>query len=175
MSEPLKKVDSAVQGLSSSPPKEKGHRKTGSFSNPDVRNIADLGTFEYASLLQAPSVGFPLANCLNRGRGHRAPYSKGDSKNGMVCFAAFPHSEFSVADQPRKINTSPQSIDDKDILKKLLTTPPVRKIDLHFPLGLEVTARNMKGVTVKDALDAIHKQFKKRVCLVGFDGSSQHS
>jgi hypothetical protein len=46
----------------------------------------------------------------------------------------------------------------------MLTTPPVKKIDLHFPLGLEVTARNLKGVTIKDALDAIHKQFKKRVC-----------
>jgi hypothetical protein len=45
----------------------------------------------------------------------------------------------------------------------MLTTPPVKKIDLHFPLGLEVTARNLKGVTVKDALDAIYKQFKKKV------------
>ena len=63
----------------------------------------------------------------------------------------------------RKINTSPSSIDEKDILKKLLTTPPVKKIDLHFPLGLEVTARNLKGVTIKDALDAIHKPYKKRV------------
>jgi len=50
-------------------------------------------------------------------------------------------------------------------LKKFLTTPPVKKIDLHFPLGLEVTARNLKGVTIKDALDAIHKQFKKKVCI----------
>ena len=65
----------------------------------------------------------------------------------------------------RKINTSPSTIDEKDHLKKLLTTPPVKKIDLHFPLGLEVTARNLKGVTIKDALDAIHKQFKKRVCF----------
>ncbi|KAJ5533631.1 hypothetical protein N7494_010183 [Penicillium frequentans] len=40
--------------------------------------------------------------------------------------------------------------------------PPVKKIDLHFPLGLEVTARNLKGVTIKDALEAIHKQFKKK-------------
>lgn len=47
----------------------------------------------------------------------------------------------------------------------MLTEPPVKKIDLHFPLGLEVTARNLKGVTIKDALDAIHKQFKKRVRL----------
>jgi hypothetical protein len=65
----------------------------------------------------------------------------------------------------RKINTSPTTVDDKDILKKMLTTPPVKKIDLHFPLGLEVTARNLKGVTIKDAMDAIHKQFKKRASL----------
>jgi hypothetical protein len=65
----------------------------------------------------------------------------------------------------RKLNTSPSSIDDKDALKKMLTTPPVKKIDLHFPLGLEVTARNLKGVTIKDALDAIHKQFKKKVSI----------
>jgi hypothetical protein len=64
----------------------------------------------------------------------------------------------------RKINTSPASLDDKETLKKMLTTPPVKKIDLHFPLGLEVTARNLKGVTIKDALDAIYKQYKKKVC-----------
>jgi hypothetical protein len=62
-----------------------------------------------------------------------------------------------------KLNTSPSTVDDKDILKKLLVTPPVKKIDLKFPLGLEVTARNLKGVTIKDALDAIYKQFKKKV------------
>ena len=45
----------------------------------------------------------------------------------------------------------------------MLTTPPVKKIDLHFPLGLEVTARNLKGVTIKDALDAIYKQYRKKV------------
>jgi len=61
-----------------------------------------------------------------------------------------------------KLNTSPSTIDDKEALKKLLCQPPVKKIDLRFPLGLEVTARNLKGVTIKDALDAIHKQFKKK-------------
>jgi hypothetical protein len=54
---------------------------------------------------------------------------------------------------------------EKTMLKKHLTTPPVKKIDLHFPLGLEVSARNMKGVTIKDALDAIYKQFRKKVSL----------
>ncbi|KAL2266031.1 hypothetical protein VTJ83DRAFT_5383 [Remersonia thermophila] len=81
-----------------------------------------------------------------------------------------------------KINTSPTTIEDKDILKKLLTTPPVKKIDLHFPLGLEVTARNLKGVTIKDALDAIHKAYKKRAddeldlpYLAGFEWDKEES
>ena len=63
----------------------------------------------------------------------------------------------------RRLNKSPTTVDDPAVLKKMLTEPPVKKIDLHFPLGLEVTARNLKGVTIKDALDAIHKQFKKKV------------
>jgi hypothetical protein len=63
----------------------------------------------------------------------------------------------------RKMNSSPSTVGDPAILKVMLTEPPVKKIDLHFPLGLEVTARNLKGVTIKDALDAIHKQFKKKV------------
>lgn len=54
-------------------------------------------------------------------------------------------------------------MDDPAILKLHLTKPPVKKIDLHFPLGLEVSARNLKGVTIKDAMDAIYKSFKKRV------------
>lgn len=81
-----------------------------------------------------------------------------------------------------KINTSPSTVDDKEILKKLLTTPPVKKIDLHFPLGLEVTARNLKGVTIKDALDAIHKAFRKRAddelelpYLAGFEWDKEES
>lgn len=75
-----------------------------------------------------------------------------------------------------KLNTSPSTIEDKDVLKKSLTEPRVKKINLHFPLGLEVTARNLKGVTIKDALDAIYKQFKKKAddeldqpCLAGFE------
>ncbi|KAF7507103.1 hypothetical protein GJ744_010916 [Endocarpon pusillum] len=81
-----------------------------------------------------------------------------------------------------KLNTSPSTIDDKDVLKKMLTTPPVKKIDLHFPLGLEVSARNLKGVTIKDALDAIHKQFKKKAddelenpVLAGFEWDKEES
>lgn len=73
-----------------------------------------------------------------------------------------------VLTMSRKLNKNPNTIEDKDMLKKMLTTPPVKKIDLHFPLGLNVTARNLKGVTIKDAVDAIYKQFKKKVRLVSF-------
>lgn len=58
-------------------------------------------------------------------------------------------------------------MDDKEVLKKPLCEPLVKKVDLRFDLGIEVTARNLKGVTIKDALDAIHKQYKKKVSFVG--------
>jgi len=81
-----------------------------------------------------------------------------------------------------KINSSPMSLEDKDTLKKMLTEPPIKKIDLHFPLGLEVTARNLRGVTIKDALDAIYKQFRKKAddelenpVLAGFEWDKEES
>jgi len=60
-----------------------------------------------------------------------------------------------------KVNTSPGTIEFID-LKQPLVTPLLKKIDLQFPTGIEVTARNMKGVTIRDALDAIHKLLKKK-------------
>ncbi|CAG8953426.1 hypothetical protein HYFRA_00010175 [Hymenoscyphus fraxineus] len=144
---PLSKVDSAVQGLSSSPkdgateaPKEK---RRASSSVPGVYNINDLEA-EGTELLIAKET-----QKLNW-----------------------------------RINKSPMGLDDpeKAYLKKHLTTPPVKKIDLHFPLGLEVTARNMKGVTIKDALDAIYKQYRKKAddelenpVLAGFEWDKEES
>jgi len=61
-----------------------------------------------------------------------------------------------------KLNTPPTSIADPDLLKVPICSPPIKKIDLVWPSGLSVTARNMKGVTIKDALDAIYKQYKKK-------------
>ncbi|KAK4111007.1 hypothetical protein N656DRAFT_781333 [Canariomyces notabilis] len=143
MSEPLTKVDSAVQGIDTAPAdksKETKHRRASSSAN-GVMNINDL---------EAQGIELKVA--------------KETQKTGW------------------KINTSPTTIEDKEILKKMLTTPPVKKIDLHFPLGLEVTARNLKGVTIKDALDAIHKQFKKRAddeldlpYLAGFEWDKEES
>jgi hypothetical protein len=63
----------------------------------------------------------------------------------------------------RKINKASSTIEDKDILTRQLINPPVRVVDLQFPLGTVVTARNKFGVTIKDALDAIHKTQKKKV------------
>jgi hypothetical protein len=123
MTDALKKVDSGVEGLASSPQKEVKEPKARRASSlaTDAKNIADL---------EAEGIELQVA--------------KETQKTGW------------------KINTSPTTVEDKEILKKYLTTPSVRKIDLHFPLGLEVTARNLKGVTIKDALDAIHKAYKKR-------------
>jgi len=61
-----------------------------------------------------------------------------------------------------KINTSPATLQEPDILKKMVTTPPMSKLELKFPTGLTVTTRNKKGVTVKDCLDAIWKQYRKK-------------
>ncbi|KAK3347147.1 hypothetical protein B0T25DRAFT_593027 [Lasiosphaeria hispida] len=141
MSEPLTKVDSAVQGISSSPPKEGfKHRRASSSAN-GVMNILDL---------EAQQIDLHIAK-----------------ETQMLGW---------------KINTSPSTVEDKEYLKKMLTTPPIKKIDLHFPLGLEVTARNLKGVTIKDALDAIYKQFKKRAddelelpYLAGFEWDKEES
>lgn len=44
-----------------------------------------------------------------------------------------------------------------------LTAPPIKSITLKFPHGKEVVARNMKGLTIGDALSAIHKANKNRV------------
>jgi len=81
-----------------------------------------------------------------------------------------------------KINTSPATIEDQEVLKKLVCHPPIRKIDLKWPLGLEVTARNKMGVTIKDVCDAIYKQFRKKAddevekpYLAGFEWDKEES
>lgn len=139
---PLTKIDSAIGGFSSSPPKggQISHRRKSS-SAAGVYNINDL---------EAEKIELQIA--------------------------------IETQKTNWKINKSPSTIEDKDILKKMLTTPPVKKIDLHFPLGLEVTARNLKGVTVKDALDAIYKQYRKKAddelenpVLAGFEWDKDES
>jgi len=135
---PLVKVDSAIQGLSSSLP-QKQRRSSSSVSG--VFNINEL------------------------------------EKEGTELLIAKETQKLNW-----KINKSPGTVEDKESLKKMLTTPPVKKIDLHFPLGLEVTARNLKGVTIKDALDAIYKQYRKKAddelenpVLAGFEWDKEES
>jgi len=143
---PLSKVDSAVQGLSSSPPKEEtkaSKRRQSSVAAAGVFNIKDLEE-----------------------EGTKIEIAKETQKLNW------------------RINKSPMSLEEpeKSALKKMLTTPPIKKIDLHFPLGLEVTARNLKGVTIKDALDAIYKQYRKKAddelenpILAGFEWDPEES
>ncbi|ROW01259.1 hypothetical protein VMCG_05953 [Cytospora schulzeri] len=138
MTEPLAKVDSAIDGLDTHHD-VKGTKKPrmSSVAAPGVWNVKDLGMIFECTLYNGPSMEQKIDLKL-------APETQ---KTGW------------------KVNTSPSTVEDKEILKTMLTEPPIKKIDLHFPLGLEVTARNLKGVTIKDALDAIHKQFKKRASL----------
>jgi len=140
MTEPLSKVDSAVEGLASSPPKDKG-RRASSAAAPGVWNVNDL-----------------------EAEGQELELAIETQKTGW------------------KINKSSATVEDPSILKLHLTKPPVKRIDLHFPLGMEVTARNLKGVTIKDALDAIHKAYKKRAddelespYLAGFEWDKEES
>ena len=69
----------------------------------------------------------------------------------------------------RRINTSPTSIDEPQILNIHLVDPPVRSIDLHLGNNIVVrTGNNRNGVTIKDAMNAIYKQFKKKVSYLEF-------
>jgi hypothetical protein len=143
---PLTKVDSAVQGLSSSPDAAKqaaAAKRRASSAVSGVYHIQDL-----------------------EAEGKELQIAKETQKLNW------------------RINKSPTLLEDpeKGYLKKMLTTPPVKKIDLHFPLGLEVSARNLKGVTIKDALDAIYKQYRKKAddelenpVLAGFEWDKEES
>jgi len=61
-----------------------------------------------------------------------------------------------------KVNTPSTTIEEKEWLALPLCTPKLKKIDLIFQAGLHVVARNPKGVTIKDAVDAIYKANKKK-------------
>jgi hypothetical protein len=157
----LEKVDSAVSDQPGSPTdkKEKPHRRTSSTSA-NVANIADLG-----KTLQKRQNMHVLTRTSQRRRAWRSrSLLKRKDSTGKPCLKfGNRRSENDTDTLNRKLNTSPATVDDKDALKKPLCQPLVKKVDLHFPLGLEVTARNLKGVTIKDALDAIYKQYKKKV------------
>ncbi|KAI9735117.1 MAG: hypothetical protein M1834_001705 [Cirrosporium novae-zelandiae] len=179
----LTKVDSAVAGLSISPPKDstKGSKKTKAQKEhkeppkKERKTSTDIGVWNINDLGKLSKSSLDLHDCWLFRHGLM-----------LTCQIEKEGKELLIAKETQKLNwklnTSPASLDEKDTLKKCLTTPPVKKIDLHFPLGLEVTARNLKGVTIKDALDAIYKQFKKKAddelenpILAGFEWDKEES
>lgn len=122
MTEPLSKIDSAVQGIDSPTDKKEtaaAKRRQSSAAAPGVYNLLDLQ--EEETVIELP---------------------------------------IETQQTGWKINESSSKVEDPAILKLLLTKPPVKKIDLRFPTGIEITARNRNGVTIKDALDAIHKKYR---------------
>ena len=74
------------------------------------------------------------------------------------------------------MNTSPTTVEEKEILSVHLVTPPVRAINIHLneprkdssEIPIVLTARNKEGVTIKDALAAIYKHYRKKVsrCVI---------
>ncbi|GJD00977.1 hypothetical protein ColKHC_09802 [Colletotrichum higginsianum] len=170
MTEPLSKVDSAVGGLSQSPPKEHKTRRQSSAAAPACTTSRTLVRHSVD-----PALGEQWTARVFR-----------DMANMLCLVTEEQKIELELAPETQrtgwKINTSSSTVEDKDILKLPLSKPPVKKIDLHFPLGMEVTARNLKGVTIKDALDAIHKAYKKRAddeldkpYLAGFEWDKEES
>lgn len=62
-----------------------------------------------------------------------------------------------------KMNTPLSTIEGENI-NIPLTNPPLKAVKIYFSTGINVTARNLSnGVTIKDALKAIHKMFHKKV------------
>ncbi|KAI2629968.1 hypothetical protein GGR54DRAFT_287364 [Hypoxylon sp. NC1633] len=147
MAEPLTKVDSAVQGLSQSPTKEK-----------------------FEPLTKVDSAVQGLSSPPKEKVTHRRRTSSSVAGIHTMKDLLESHTEIEVAIESQgtgwKINTSPTTVEDKDILAKPLVTPFVGAIKLHFDStgGPVVTAKAHRGnyVTIKDALDAIYKPYKKR-------------
>lgn len=170
MSVPLTKVDSAIAGLSidDKAPKpsekevKKTHKRTPSKSG-EVWNINDLGKSPSPPSIHPSFHHRSSSLFIQRSKRSSCHSQLRHKRLGGKSLACRVHIIYHLTPPARKLNTSPNTVEDRDILKLHLVNPPVKKIDLHFPLGLEVTARNLKGVTIKDALDAIHKQFKKKV------------
>jgi hypothetical protein len=125
MTEPLTKIDSAVQGLDSPvDKKDAAKRRQSSAAAPGVSKIQELEA-------NKTPVKLPIAT----------------QQTGWM------------------VNTSPvpDHVEDPAVLDEFLTEPPVKRIDLWFELGdATISASNFKGVTIKDAMKAIHKRYKTK-------------
>ncbi|KAI1473150.1 uncharacterized protein F4812DRAFT_454966 [Daldinia caldariorum] len=169
MAEPLTRVDSAVQGLPESPTEKLDITKPLTRVDSAVQGLSESPPKAKASHRRASSSITGLLGIKeaweSRTKLQVAPETQ---KTGW------------------KINTSPSTVEDKEILQKSLVTPIVKSIDLVTRSGLVMTARNKfkkeNGVTIKDALDAIHKINKKRAddeldepYLAGFEWVPEHT
>ncbi|KAI8964484.1 hypothetical protein F5Y11DRAFT_345420 [Daldinia sp. FL1419] len=155
----LTRVDSAVQGLETSPTKA-------DFSRVDsgVHDLETSPTQEKLIRVDSAVQGLEPSPTKEKISHRRASSSAAgvqtikDLKKNQI--------EIEIAMETQatgwKINTSPSTVEDKDILKKPLVTPLVKAIKLRFDTGIVVTARNNNGVTIKDALDVMYSKNKKR-------------
>ncbi|KAJ5151827.1 hypothetical protein N7492_010122 [Penicillium capsulatum] len=147
MSAPLTKVDSAIAGLSleekapDTTEKEvkRTHRRASSQSD-NVWNIKDLEEkkIEITLPIETQKTGW---------------YVLYDGLTFITPVMLTPQGNSTRPPKPSRIKISSNCNS---------SIPPSRRLTCTSPLGLEVTARNLKGVTIKDALDAIYKQFKKK-------------
>ncbi|OTB09369.1 hypothetical protein M426DRAFT_18016 [Hypoxylon sp. CI-4A] len=165
MTEPLTRVDSAVQGLEpDSPLKEKFNRIDSGVHDLDLNSPTDDKRTRRDSAIEGLEPVSPVKDKPSHRRKSSSaakvhiPTIKDLEKNRTPIQVAI-----ETQGTGWKINTSPTSVDDKELLTKPLVTPIVKNIELVFPLGSRVTIRNTKeGLLIKDALDAIHKHNKNR-------------
>ncbi|KAI5923475.1 hypothetical protein F4810DRAFT_669032 [Camillea tinctor] len=171
MSEPLARVDSAVEGLSTSPTLK---------TAPEINEgLADLSIKDKAK---------KEVKKEEEKAHRRASSSVNALPSAKDLWETKTPIQVSIETQKTgwKINTSSMTVEDREILKKPLVTPHIRSIDLVVPdSGMVMTVRSKKRsepVTIKDALDAIHSKNKKKdddelikAYLAGFEWSPAHA
>jgi len=100
--------------------------------------------------------------------GHRR---KSSSDNNVVDIKTLDRESVKFSDEIAqlgwKINASTSSAADKEVLKKMLTDPPVKSIEFCMPLtsdtaGIEFKVVKPKGVTIKDVMDKLSKKYKDK-------------
>lgn len=117
---PLSKVDSGVQGLSSSPAEDKGAKRRASSSVPGVFNINDLGMFLLG-----------LLSCHRVLRTHRTNSIKADTD--VVRSIEKEGKELQIAKETQKLNWYVQSSRPKSL------TLPRSAFDFIIPQHQQMT------------------------------------
>ncbi|KAI1494883.1 hypothetical protein F5X96DRAFT_665334 [Biscogniauxia mediterranea] len=182
MSEPLTRVDSAVEGLSTSPT-TKTHPE---INVPESVDRIDEGVADL-SLKSKTKKDVKKDIKKEEEKAHRRVSSSVNAlPSAKDLWETKTPIQVSIETQKTgwKINTSSMTVEDREILKKPLVTPHIRSIDLVSDSGMVMTVRSKKRsepVTIKDALDAIHNKNKKKdddeltkAYLAGFEWSPAH-